>query len=145
MWQAIFTVCTQSQWHLENFKLRQRKIQHWVRWWITPGHWRDALLTVPKKKVEVVQSDLSRDMSPYHSFTIVPDITLHSSNDNKLLTQVLLICLMVFTSLKMEMKHFIDWYEGNSVSMDIKIMSNYQDVPWDGPVRNAMVNPAIWT
>lgn len=36
-------------------------------------------------------------MSAYHSFTIVPDITLHSSNDNKHLVQVLLIYLMVFT------------------------------------------------
>lgn len=71
-----------------------------------------------------MQSDLSRDMSAYHSFTIVPDITLHSSNDNKLLAQVLLIYLMIFTRVKMEMKHFVDWYEDNSVSMDVRSMSN---------------------
>lgn len=80
------------------------------------------LLAVRKQKVEVVQSDLSRDMSTYHSFTFVPD--LHSSNDNKLREQVLLIYLMVFTRVKMEMKHFVDWYEDNSVLMDVKIMSN---------------------
>lgn len=63
-------------------------------------------------------------MSAYHSFTIVPDINLHSSNDNKLLAQVLQIYLMVFTRVKMEIKHFVDWYEDNSMSMGIKIMYN---------------------
>lgn len=51
---------------------------------------------------------------------------------------------MVFkTRDKMEMKLFVDWFENNSMSMGVNMMSNqrFNDVP--GPVRNVPLNSAI--
>lgn len=54
--------------------------------------------------------------------------------------------LTVSTTIKtIEKKHFLDWFEDNSVSTEVETMSKQRlnDGPRAAPVRNARVNPKV--